>query len=543
MKTRFVITLAAACALYAQMESGSITGMVLDATGAAVPAAEIRITNVATGGVRTLATGADGNYSSPPLRPGRYRVEAVKTGFQRAIEESLRVEVNQRARLDFALVIGEVTESVLVKSEAALLQTESAALGNVRTENEILNLPLNGRNFVQLIHLVPGVNSAGGGTVYTYTGSNRQGVQGASVNGARPTNNNFLYDGIQSMDTDQNVLAFLPNVDAVQEFKVQTNSMDAQFGRNGGGTINLVIKSGTNDLHGSAFEFLSNSALDAKNYFDPAGSIPPFRMNQFGFTVGGPVNIPKLYSGRDRTFFFGGYQGRYVRQSQTFLNTVPTQAFKQGDFAASPLRLFDPATTRPDPAAAGRFLRDPNPGDRVPAGQFNRTASTLIGFYPDPNLSGIVNNYINTPVLANKTDQGDVRVDHHLRNGDQFFTRYSISDTYVVQPGLLPAPAIGACCGRPGWTYTRGQQIELSNTKVIKPNLTYDFRAGFTRLAVNVQGFTQDRPLAQEVGIPGINVDRVLYGLPQITIPGFTGLGEQDFVPFLKYHNNYQYIH
>jgi hypothetical protein len=431
----------------------------------------------------------------------------------------------------------------MVKSDVSLLQTESAALGNVRTENEIQNLPLNGRNFVQLIHLVPGVNSAGGGTVYTYTGSNRQGIQGASVNGARPTNNNFLFDGIQSMDTDQNVLAFLPNVEAIQEFKVQTNSMDAQFGRNGGGTINLVIKSGTNDFHASAFEFLRNSALDAKNFFDPAGPITPFRMNQFGFTVGGPVQIPKLYKGRDRTFFFGGYQGRYIRQAQTFVNTVPTPEFKQGDFSASPLRIFDPATTRQNPANPSQFLRDPYPGNRIPSSAFNRTSRNLIGLYPDPTRAGIVNNYLFTPTLSNNTDQGDIRVDHHLRSGDQFFARYSISDTYVIQPGLLPAPAIGACCGRPGWTYTRGSQVVLGYTKVLKPNLTYEFRGGFTRLAVNVQGFTQDRPLAQELGIPGINVERNFWGLPQITISSFTGLGEMDFVPFLKYHNNYQYIH
>ena len=540
-KAAFIVLAACVCCL-AQVETGSITGVVMDSSGASVPDAEIRITNVDTGISRSLRTDQSGNYSSPPLRPGRYTVEAVKQGFQRAVEQDVRLEVNARTRIDFSLTVGEITQSVLVHSEAQLVQTESAALGNIRSEREILNLPLNGRNFVQLVHLVPGVNSAGGGTVYTYTGSNRQGVQGASVNGARPTNNNFLYDGIQSMDTDQNVLAFLPNVEAVQEFKVQTNSMDAQFGRNGGGTINLIIKSGTNDYHGSAFEFLRNSALDAKNYFDPPGKITPFRMNQFGFTIGGPIRIPKLYNGRDRTFFFGGYQGRYIRQSQTFVNTVPTPAFRRGDFSASPLRIYNPATTRPDPASPGRFLRDPFEGNRIPATATNRTALNLINLYPDPTGPGIVNNHLFTPVVENDTNQGDIRVDHHFRRGDQFFSRWSISDTYVVQPGLLPAPAIGACCGRPGWTYTRGQQAVAAYTKVLKPNLTYEFRAGFTRLAVNVQGFTQDRPLAQELGIPGINVDRVLWGLPQITISGFTGLGEMDFVPFLKYHNNYQYI-
>lgn len=542
MSKKALLALLTIMPCFGQVETGSITGVVLDSSGAAIPAAQIRITALDTSVSRTLATDSSGNYSSPPLRPGRYSIEASKEGFQRAVEQDHRLEVNQRARVDFKLQVGEITQTVLVRSEAQLVQTESAALGNVRTEQEILNLPLNGRNFVQLVHLVPGVNAAGGGTVYTYTGSNRQGVQGASVNGARPTNNNFLYDGIQSMDTDQNVLAFLPNVEAVQEFKVQTNSMDAQFGRNGGGTINLVIKSGTNELHGSAFEFLRNSALDAKNYFDPPGEITPFRMNQFGFTLGGPVRIPKLYNGRDRTFFFGGYQGRYIRQSQTFVNTVPTPAFRQGDFSASPLRIFDPATTRTDPAAPGRFLRDPFPGNRIPSSRFNPTAVNLINLYPNPTSAGIVNNHLFTPVLENDTDQGDIRVDHHFRTGDQFFTRYSISDTYVVQPGRFAAPAVGACCGRPGWTYTRGQQVVLAYTKVLRPNLTYEFRGGFTRLAVNVQGFTQNRPMAQELGIPGINVDPVLWGLPQINVSGFTGLGEMDFVPFLKYHNNYQYV-
>ena len=212
MKKLLISLFAGCCLCLAQVETGSVTGVVTDASGAVVPDAEVKVTNLDTGISRTLRTSSEGNYSSPPLRPGRYRVEAAKQGFQRAVEENLRLEVNQRARVDFKLVVGEITQAVLVQSEGALVETQSAALGNVRHETEIQNLPLNGRNFVQLVHLVPGVNSAGGGTVYTYTGSNRLGVQGASVNGARPTNNNFLYDGIQSMDTDQNVLAFLPNL-------------------------------------------------------------------------------------------------------------------------------------------------------------------------------------------------------------------------------------------------------------------------------------------------------------------------------------------
>jgi hypothetical protein len=534
--------LSASVGLFAQVETGAITGQVLDSTGAVVPEAEIRVVSIDTGVARTMMSDMQGNYSSPPLRPGRYRVEVTKLGFQRAVDE-LRLDVNQRVRVDIQLIVGEVTQTVMVSGSAALLSTESAAIGNVRGEREIQDLPLNGRNFVQLIHLVPGVNSAGGGTLYTYTGSNRQGVQGASVNGARPTNNNFLFDGIQSQDTDQNVLAFMPNVEAVQEFKVQTNAMDAQFGRNGGGTINLVLKSGTNQFHGSAFEFLRNSAMDAKNFFDQPGKTPPFRMNQFGFTAGGPVVLPSLYDGRDRTFFFGSYQGRRIRQTQTFINTVPTAAFREGDFSAAPQRIFDPATTRPDPNQAGRFLRDPFPGNRIPSDRFNPTARNLIALYPQPNLQGVANNLFFDPVVENDTTQFDLRGDHHFRSGDQFFTRYSYSDTFVIQPGQLPAPAIGACCGRPGITNTRGQQIVLGYTKVLRPNLTYEFRGGFTRLAVDVRGFTQDRPLAQELGIPGVNVDPVLWGLPQITISGFTGLGEQDFVPFLKFHNNYQYIH
>jgi hypothetical protein len=525
-----IAVLLASGAAFAQVENGTIVGTVADATNALIPHATVLIKNQDTGATVNLSTNEAGQFSSPPLRPGAYVVSTEAVGFRRT-EQTLRLDVSQQAKLAFKLTVGSVDEVISVTAEAPLIESQSAALGNVRTTQAINDLPLNGRNFVQLFYLATGVVNPVSGS----SNSNQAGAIYGSVNGARIYNNDYRYDGIQSMDSDNAVLIFIPSPDAIQEFKVQTSAMDASFGRAGGGTINLVIKSGTNKLHGTAFEFLRNSAMDAKNFFDlPTGPTPPFKLNQFGGSIGGPVK-------RDRTFFFADYQGSRVRQAQTYISTVPTPAMTGGNFQTLGLTMYDPATTRTNPANPAGLVRDPFPDNIIPVARFNQTGKNLVALYPVPNLPGIKSNYLNNPSRAATTDQMDVRVDHRLRDVDQLFARYSYSLLRAYNPGYLPYPAVGAGPGYPGTNRAMGEQAVAGYVHTFSPTLIYEFRTGYSRLDITNPGLTAGTNLASKIGIPGINNDPAITGLGALAINGFASLGDAQFNPVLKISNNYQY--
>ena len=517
----------------AQSEFGSVVGTITDSSDAPIAGASITIRNTDTSQTFTAVTGPGGAYTSPPLRPGAYVLSVEVQGFRTARRE-LRINVDQRALVDLKLEVGSLTESVTVVSDAQLLETQTAALGNVRTTKAINDLPLNGRNFVQLFHIATGVTPVGSGPTLSPTASNQGGVMGGAVNGARPSQNDFRYDGIQSQDTDQNILLFIPNPDAIQEFKVQTSAMDSTFGRSGGATVNLVYKSGSNEYHGSLFEFLRNSAFDAKNYFDSAKDpIPPFRQNQFGGTFGGRIL-------RDRTFFFAAYQGTRNRQAQTYLNTVPLDAFKTGDFSALPLRLFDPATTA---ASGSTTTRQPFGNNQIPLNRFDAAGRKLINLYPSPNLPGVVNNYLFNPSRESDTNQFDVRIDHRFSDKDNFFTRYSNSRMDAYNPSYLPAPALGNGPSYPGLNAQRAHQAVLSYNRTFSPTLIYEFRAGFSRLRLTNDTELAGTNLSNQVGIPGVNTEERLSGLGAISVSGYRGLGQSEFNPLLKVNNNWQYTH
>jgi hypothetical protein len=523
--------------MLAQGEYGAVVGAVTDSSDRAIPAASVTIKSGATGAVTTVLTGAQGDYTSPPLRPGPYTISVEVAGFRRAVQ-SINLDVNARVLANFRLDVGSVAESITVAGETAALETQSAALGNVRTTQAINDLPLNGRDFVQLFTIATGVQPPMGntaGTIQTRGENNEVGVEGGSVNGARGGSNDFRYDGIQSQDTDNDVLIVVPSVDAIQEFKVQTSAMDASFGRAGGGTINLVIKSGSNQFHGDAFEFLRNSALDAKNFFDsPTRAIPPFKMNQFGGTLGGPIR-------KDRTFFFADYQGKRELQAQTFISTLPSPALKAGNFSGQSLVIFDPATTRSDPTSPTGVIRDPFPGNVIPAGRFNSTGLNLVNLFPAPNLPGATNNFLYNPILDLTDNQFDARVDHRINDSNNVFARYSFMQIPAVNPGYLPNPAIGANPGYPGHSFTRSQQLALGFVHVFSPNSVYDFRAGWSRGHNTNNGFLEGTNESDKLGIPGINNNPRTSGLGLISVTGYAALGEGTFEPLIKTANNYQY--
>src|ERR1051325_5741139 len=314
--------------LVAQVDTGTITGSVRDSQSAGVASAIVTFVDLANGGTAQTKTDGSGDYASPPLRPGDYKVTAEAQGFKTATRPNVTVRVQDRLRIDFAMAVGSVGETVEVTTEAPLIQSETSSLGQVIMSTQITELPLNGRDYTQLATLSTGVVRTSSGTNGNTGGSSTGGQNSFVANGTRGTLNNFLLDGIDNNSNDNGGLILRTNVDAIQEFKLQTNSYSAEFGRSGGAVVNAVIKSGTNNYHGDVFEFFRNSALDARDFFeDPTTKMASFKQNQFGGTLGGPVM-------RNKLFIFGDYQGTRIRNPFVSMSKVPTPAERSGDFSA-----------------------------------------------------------------------------------------------------------------------------------------------------------------------------------------------------------------
>ena len=421
-----------------------------------------------------------------------------------------------------------------------VLQTETVTLSNLRTEKTIRDLPLNGRNFAQLLQLSAGVMPAQTQT----TGSPitmKRGVTGNSVNGTRLEENNYLVDGISNTENHNGLgILIFPSVDAIAEFRVEASVSDAQFGRGGGGTVNLIYKSGSRDFHGNLYEFFRNSALDAKNYFDRASDpIPPFKQNQFGGTLGGPV-LP--WAKEKNTFFFVSYEGMRVRQAQTLISSVPTEAFRNGDFSAAPQRIFDPVTQRQ--TGPNQFVRDAFPGNRIPANRIDPVGRNLLDLFPLPNLgSGVANNFLFNPVRSITGNKFDLKIDHSFSQKDTGFVRYSTSSDDLNEPSFLPAPAIGNGPGVPGPAQQPVHQVVASETHIFTPTLTNEARAGWTRLNLRALNVNYGQYVTSDIGVPGGNVpgDILTSGLSIFSISGLRDLGDNGFTPGIVVSDNLQF--
>src|SRR5215467_7975067 len=469
---RLVAALFAALTLWAQIEQGSLVGIVSDPQKVPVVGAAVTFRSLTTNVQRQELTQSSGEFNSLPLPAGRYAVTVRQPGFREQTVE-VTLGVGQRLQIDFALELGGVNEQVNVSGTATVLETASSEIGQVRPAREIMDLPLNTRNFTQLVQLAPGVLVGVGGASGLLGYTSGRGTNGAVINGAPVEDVTYIIDGINSVDTDAGVLIFFPPVDSIQEFKVQTSSAPAAFG-GGQGIINVIYKSGSNQLHGAAYEFLRNSALDAKNFFDsPTKPIPPFKLNQFGWNAGGPVMLPKIFNGRDRLFFFADYEGKRVRQAQTFLSTVPTAAFLAGDFSSLLPRtvILDPRSTPKVPLA----------GNLVPAAAIDAVSKRMIALYPAPNLPGEVNNFLYNPVQTNRVDQFNIRSDYRTSRS-AIFGRFSYEDADTFNPGNLPEPAIGAGPGRPGQVVVPSKQAVIGYGRSIGPSMYYEARVGYSRM-------------------------------------------------------------
>lgn len=429
---------------YAQSSSATISGTVTDSSGAVIPDAAVLLINTDTGTQQQTKSGSAGNYSIINIRPGNYMVRVIKSGFATTEKTGIVLQVNQTATLDFALSPGSSQQTVTVTGELSPVESSTAELGTVIPTKPVNDLPLNGRNFTQLLTLTPGVspvsvaqNAGGGGG---WAGNALGTFTFPSVNGQRNRSNMFLLDGV-------NDLAFLGNynyapiVDDIQEFKVQSHNDLAEFGGVTGGIVNVATKGGTNTFHGSAWEFLRNEQLDARNYFQAKRN--PLRQNQFGVTLGGPVRLPHIYNGRDKTFFFFGYEG--FRQSQATQSIVlaPTQAELNGDFSAllaQGVQLYNPFTTRPDPANPGSYLRDPFPNNNISqylSSSAELYAKTLLPIGGAPISGG--NLYDTTKALTNQ-DNFTGRIDQNFGTHDILYGRVS----HFNQPSSSSAGFPGA---------------------------------------------------------------------------------------------------
>jgi hypothetical protein len=502
---------------WSQFELGSVVGLVTDPQNAPVAGATVEIRSLSTNVKREVTTSASGEYNSLPLPPGRYAVVVRHQGFREKAAE-ITLGVSQRLQADFTLELGAVTEQVSVSASAAVIETESSEIGQVRSAKEIVDLPLNTRNFTQLVQLAPGVLTGVGGASGTLGYTSGRGTNGAVINGAPVEDVVYVIDGINSVDTDAGVLIFFPPVDSIYEFKVQTSSAPAAYG-GGQGIINVTYKSGTNELHGTLYEFLRNSALDAKNFFDSARNpIPPFKLNQFGFNLGGPVVIPRLFNGRNRMFFFADYEGKRVRQAQTYLSSVPIAAFRRGDFSS-----LLPRTVVMDPRANPRT---PLPNNMIPADAIDPTSARMVALYPEPNLPGEINNFLYNPVQKNRVDQFNIRSDYRT-SASSIFGRFSYEDADTYNPGNLPEPAVGAGPGRPGQVVIPSKQAVIGYARSFGASKYYELRVGYSRMFQGIYDEDTKYPrIAEELGIPNANAGGAVPGLSTTNITGMTGLGD-----------------
>jgi hypothetical protein len=522
---------AIATTAHAQSVSGTILGTVTDSSGAVISNVKVTVTNEGTGLTRTVTTDNSGDFVVPSVPTGRYTVVAELAGFKTLAMSNIEVGVDQRARIDLKLEVGALTESVTIEAVSPLVQTSSSELGTTVGNEQIEALPLNGRNFVNLTRTVPGVLRGIPGANIDGAGSLAWRASASfSANGQRPRDNNFMLDGVDNNETWLQTVVIFPSVDSLDEFKLQTSTYSAEFGRSLGGVVNLQIKSGTNSLRGSVFEFHRNDALDANNFFNNRAGRPKpdFKQNQFGGTMGGPIF-------RDRTFFFGSYQGHREAQGQTFLSTVPSLAMRSGNFSELNRVIFDPATGQP-------FS-----GNTIPADRIDTVARNILQqLYPEPNTAGsrqangqTINNYLINPIKERQDNQVDLKFDHNLSTNNRFFTRYSFQKTHRLQPATLPHGDAGATFGA-GEGDIKGQSLAFNDTHTLGMRWLNEFRFGWSSIKFLMTPIDYLTNPAQGVGLPGINLNDVTSAMTQLTFQNIRNLGANGNQPLITNQNDFQ---
>ncbi len=516
----------ASAPVFAQTATGTIQGTVVDASAASVPDASVTIFNVKNGTSVLRKTSSDGRFVAPFLQPGEYQVTVEKAGFERFRRSGIKLNVQQNLELEIHLKVGDVSTTVMVEATPPPLDTATTSVGTMIENKRIIDLPLNGRSVFGLAGLAVGVNTQGGGAT-PQIGGGRAGTSDILIDGITteyPSGNNGVSDG-----------GYEPQVDAVQEFSVQVNALAAEYGRFGGGIINVAMKAGTNAIHGTAYDFLRNSKLDANGFFANRSGIAKgsFKRNQWGGTVGGPITVPGLYSGRDRTFFFFGFEGTNPRQQSIYTATVPSAAWRGGDFAdlrnasGAPITLYDPLTSRDDPAAPNGWSRTPFAGNRLPAGRLSPVAVAMMKYFPEANTAPVnqytlSNNYVVAGTPISNTYRIDPRIDHNWTQWWRAFVRASVLWANARNP--MYYGNIGTPTNRSSRKHV---QASFDNTFTVRPTLIANVRYGanwFSPFAtVHSDGFD-----LTSIGLPKYYDDRAaLQGreIPTMSFSGFSTLG------------------
>ncbi len=508
-----------AASMIAQTFYETVIGTISDASGAAVPEVNAILTNLGTGERRTQPTDSQGNYQFVNLLPGRYRVDIEKTGFKRVSRE-LTVEVQQSVRVDAALEVGDVSQSVEVSALAVTLQTENSTVGAVVESRKVLEMPLNGRNVMNLVALVPGVVPQGQ-AIGTPTGTNPFAWGNYQIGGGMANQSATFIDGAPINITYINLTSLVPTQDAIQEFKVETNALGPEFGRFAGGVINMVTRSGSNQFHGTAYEFLRNRVLNANTYFNNRGNVqrPAFTQNQYGGNIGGPIK-------KDKLFFFYGFEGFRLRQGQSFLTSVPSNAMRQGDFSGLPA-IFDPLTTcgrlgnpacATNAAGAEVISRTPFPNNRIPADRFDRAARAMTNLWAPPTGPGIVNNFTANASVGGNNDQHNARGDYNISEKHRIFGRY----TWWKNLNLPIDPYRTQTCVDRCTEVFVTQQAVLADTYSFSPTTILDVRAAFLRFAYDRTPLTVGYDLTQLGWPSSLNNSVFLRALPIPVVQGFT---------------------
>ncbi len=482
----------------AQTARAQVSGSVQDSSHALVTDAQVTATNAATGVQTGTVTNGQGRYTLPPLDPGQYQIQIKKQGFRPVIRSGVRLDPAQVAQLNFTVEPGAVSEKVTVTAQGALLATGSASLGTAIENQSIVNLPTNGRNPYSFATLTPGIRASQGFSQVSYGMYNEEFV---SINGSRPNANQFLLDGGANSEPAFNGPGIFPSIDSVQEYVVQSNNFSAEFGNTAGGIVNVVTKSGSNQLHGTLYEFLRNSAISANDFFlNKAGlQTPAFRFNQYGGSLGGPVVIPHVYNGKNKTFFFASYEGLRWTRSLITTGTVPTVLQRQGNFsqtyssAGQPIAIYDPSNVGPDPNHPGQYIRQPFAGNIIPANRINPVARNILPYIPLPNAPGNpltgVGNFASSPSGSVPKDTGSIRIDHTISENQRLFGRFTINDTSDIRPSIY-GPGVNYQISTPtaGNDQYNQRQATVDYTNILRPNVVLELNSSFLRYSIQRQG-------------------------------------------------------
>ncbi len=544
----FIILLAAAIAffssvasipIFAQTATATMVGRTIDEANADLSEVKITLKQTTTGQQRTVLSDSSGDFVFLLLPAGQYTLTAERSGFQKLLLRGFELQVDQRASLDLKLKAGQISETVEVNAEVPILQSETASVGTVISQEKIVRLPLNGREFQQLALLVPGAVPAAQGSSLSFRG-------GFNVSGARESANQFLLDGADDNNSSANQYVFRPSIDMIQEFKVQTSSYSAEFGRGAGAQVNIITKSGTNRYHGNAFEFLRNSAFDAKNFFDLPGKTPPFKRNQFGATFGGPLpflhfgeGVPVFSSGKDRTFFFLSYEGLRLRQGVTRTASVPTALQRIGNFGAT-ARIRDPQRVGSCNATDTTACF---PNGIIPPERINSIGQAIARAFPLPNnASDPVRNLVSTVSRPQDADQFSIRIDHRFSDKSNFFFRYSVNqdqqiDVFDSLVGTLNTNLPGF--GRNDNQLTKS--VSFNYTQIINSRTVNEFRFGYNFLR-QIRAPENKTDSVTALGLTGLSSDPRTFGFPAFRVTGFDPLGNNVQLPQERTDKTFQIV-